>query len=836
MDQPEDIPPPESIPIALRAFLGYPEKSRKPRRKTAPPSEWTLVFDTETHTDAAQLLRFGAYEIHRDDELYQRGLFYSPNGLTTQERQLLNRHVGRHKDVLLLNVETFVDDVFFRYGYDLRGSIVGFNLPFDLSRLALKHSSARGRAMNGGFSLALSLSKYRPRVQVKHRSQRSAFMQFAATSEQRFARSARKWRPPRNTERGYFFDVKTIAAALTGESHTLESLSEFLEIPHPKRKSDDHGKTLTTKYIDYALRDATATWECFAKLRDRYESLGLTETPLNIIQSEAGIGKACLRQMNIKPWRQVQPNFPRPLVGHIMSAYFGGRAEVHMRRTVTQVSYHDFLSMYPSVCTLMGLWRFVIANGVTWHTTTMETRASLEHLSLADLQRKDLWPQLTTLVQIKPDKDILPVRGKYDGNAQYTIGLNYFSSDEPMWFVLADCVASKILTGRSPTVLKAITFTPAARQSTLLPIDVMGKQEYRIDPKVHDFYRSVIDLRTATRAAADRARGHRKAQLDVEQNLLKIIANATSYGIFMELNPEQSANKQAALIYGVKPEGMPLLSRKAEKPGEYFHPLLAALITGAARLMLAINEKLATDAGLSWAFCDTDSMAIAKPDGMLDSQFFANVEAIRDWFRPLNPYAVPGPLLKLEDENKPLKGNKSQEPLWLYGVSAKRYVLFNRRRVGPALRKISVHGLGQYLGPYEDDKAPHDFPKPVVKLKKLKARHWQHDLWYRAIVSAIAGKETGNPAAHRAFRGPAASRYHATKPRILRWFSRYNKSLSYAKQVKPFNFLLSFQSNFDAVLTTISADRRGNSAIEFDPRNVPKPVAPYDRDTARRRR
>ena len=32
--------------------------------------------------------------------------------------------------------------------------------------------------------------------------------------------------------------------------------------------------------------------------------------------------------------------------------------------------------------------------------------------------------------------------------------------------------------------------------------------------------------------------------------------------------------------------------------------------------MLAITERLVLDNGLDWAFCDTDSMAIAKPADM----------------------------------------------------------------------------------------------------------------------------------------------------------------------------------------------------------------------------
>ena len=62
----------------------------------------------------------------------------------------------------------------------------------------------------------------------------------------------------------------------------------------------------------------------------------------------------------------MQPDFPIDLIGKILSAYYGGRAEVRWRREFRQVLYCDFLSMYPTVCALMGLWRFVIAQGMEW--------------------------------------------------------------------------------------------------------------------------------------------------------------------------------------------------------------------------------------------------------------------------------------------------------------------------------------------------------------------------------------------------------------------------------------------------------------------------------------
>ena len=91
------------------------------------------------------------------------------------------------------------------------------------------------------------------------------------------------------------------------------------------------------------------------------------------IYSEASLGKAYLREMGIKPWRKLRPKFDPEIIGVIMSSYFGGRAEVHRRREIVKTLYCDFASMYPTVCTLMGLWKFVIARGMTHKDAAAET-------------------------------------------------------------------------------------------------------------------------------------------------------------------------------------------------------------------------------------------------------------------------------------------------------------------------------------------------------------------------------------------------------------------------------------------------------------------------------
>jgi hypothetical protein len=250
--------------------------------------------------------------------------------------------------------------------------------------------------------------------------------------------------------------------------------------------------------------------------------------------------------------------------------------------------------------------------------------------------------------------------------------------------------------------------------------------------------------------------------------------------------------------------------------------------------MLAIAEARARERGIDWAFCDTDSMALARPSDMTEVEFFSRAQSICSWFKPLNPYARDVEIFKVEDENRPVKDGRlidGLEPLFCFAVSAKRYTLFNLSAQGsPVLRKTSAHGLGHWLPPYRDEKAPKAFPDPAIELNGVK--RWQHDIWHRIVTSALAEADTNsNPAAHAAFDTPVASPYHATKPFILDWFRAYNDMRPPEQQVGPFNFLLSFQAHALANKpdqepgTKRRARRKGRDAL-----GILRPVAPYDSD------
>ena len=393
-------------------------------------------------------------------------------------------------------------------------------------------------------------------------------------------------------------------------------------------------------------------------------------------------------------------------------------------------------------------------------------------------------------------------------------------------------------------------------------MSIAGNPNYRVDPAKDDFFKRLIDLRNTIKAELRAIKKHEKfvrgglaialgaeadalrseeqalaAQadaLDSDQQALKILANSTSYGIFVELNVADLDAPEKLTCYGPGGEGFSVESMKIEEPGKYFHPLLATLITGAARLMLAIAESLCFAKGLDWAFCDTDSMAIVKPDGMDQAEFYGRAQSVCDWFSQLNPYEKKGSIFKIEDTNYPIAesadGSKF-EPLYCYCISAKRYALFNLGKSGEIIiRKASAHGLGQYLPPYEADDAPQSIPAPTIELSDIGVDRWQYDLWYEIIQSVLNGHpDQVDLSYHDALKQPAVSRYGATTPALLKWFAKFNQSREYAEQVKPFNFLNAFHARPQFELSDAEQWAKPKRGRPWKPSDV-KPVSAFNKN------
>ncbi|MDP1912158.1 hypothetical protein [Brevundimonas sp.] len=803
--------PIDRLIIQLRAYVASPRRRGQRGRRSAWTSGICIVFDTETTTDPSQRLRFGAYQIRDRGSLIARGLFHADDApkedradLKAAFRALRPSDDGEQLE--FISRTEFIDHVLFGWGQEVGALIVGFNLPFDLSRLATSHTYGKG-SMKGGFSF--TFADKRPNIRVKHLSQRAAFINFAG-----------KGSADVSPDRGFFVDVKTLAASLLGQSHSLASLSALLKTT-PKSPLDSYEGRLTPEMVTYCLNDVQVTWECFDLLAKRYQALGLSQTGLNELYSEASLGKAYLQAMGVQPWTEAQPDFPPELIGQIMSSYFGGRAEVHIRREITSVIHCDFMSMYPTVCTLMGLWKFVIAEGMDWADATDECRAFVEASDLVKLRDPATWRRLHMIVQVRASDDVFPVRAHYEPDQPATIGVNRLTSGEPLWFTLADVIAAKLLGHKTPEIISAVRFSPRQPQTRLKTVTLAGAE---LNPVTGDFYASIINMRREVQARQNDATGAEWDQLEANQQGLKILANSTSYGIFAELNVQSLDRPRAVTCYDHRGKGRRITTSKIEEPGRYFHPLLGALITGGARLMLALAEQNALDQGLGWAFCDTDSLAIANVAGLPSDEFRSRVEAVLQWFEPLNPYDVKGSILQLEKVNFPIGRHKEPDtlrPVNCLATSAKRYVLFDRDEAGePVIRKASRHGLGHLIAPYKD-------PDPT-RTGRIGVQLWQSDLWTEIIRAHDAGRPD-RPDLDQllGIDEAAATRYGVTNQTLLNWFKGYNAGVDERDRVWPFNFLLTYQAK--SRLEMAAVDPEALSSFLWRKRS-PKPASRYSSD------
>ncbi len=791
--------------------------------KSIGPAPISLIFDIETTVDPAMRARVGFYQIRVGDELDEEGIIYDPREAFSGDTDAAIAFAASRGMAVPITLDAFRLKVL--QLYEVGGQIIGFNLPFDLSRIAIGSAPAKStkwsKAFRGGHSLAISESDYRPRIQIKHLTPRAALEQFSSPNRG-VSRSARGRNDDIPVRRGTFIDVRTIAGALLAGNFSLERLTERLDTTTRKTGTSEHGKPLTPDYLDYARGDVQATWECYTQLRDRYAEFGL-DTPLQSIRSEAGIGKAMLSQMGVT----VRPNKEPDKVARDFHTYYGGRTEVHIRRKIVPVVQTDFMSMYPTVCTLMELWRFVIAEFVTERDATQEIRDIVAGAVASDWQQKDRWRGLTTLVRVRCAKDVFPVRSYYQGELHASIGLNKLTYKEPLWFTLADVLAAKFLSGKAPEILEAVTFEPGPPQAGLKPIKLLGK--IRIDPYGDDPFRELVVMRESEARRKFLTDAERLASEELRQTL-KIIVNSMSYGIFVQINTHDEPRKVARMIHVHGEQPFIAHISKSEEPGPYFYPLLGTLITGAARLMLALAQHRAEAEGLDWAFCDTDSMALAQPDGTGRSDFLRRANAVVEWFRPLNPYGFDEPILKVEKINYAI-GTTDHLPLYCYAIASKRYALFNVTDDDvPILRKASAHGLGQYSAPYDDNDSGSGFPSPIKDLKAGKDRlaRWQYDVWYAVISHELSGVK-GNVRFdyHPALSRPLISRYHASTPEMLRWLKPYNDRLeNYADQVKPFGALYALHAKKRRADFTGPGALTGKSPVDIHP------IAPFHPDRA----
>jgi hypothetical protein len=257
------------------------------------------------------------------------------------------------------------------------------------------------------------------------------------------------------------------------------------------------------------------------------------------------------------------------------------------------------------------------------------------------------------------------------------------------------------LTGKVPHIEKAIRIVPHGKQKNLRSTSLRGL--VKIDANKHSFFKHVIEQRAAHES--DPALHY----------WLKILANSGSYGLFVELNPNESDNAKLCVYSGE--DSFETTSNVAEEPGKWFAPHIGSLITSGGRLLLAMLERCITDAGGTYLFYDTDSAAIvstqrrqqiAMPDGArpITALSHKEVDEIVQRFEKLNPYnrnlvncmATQSPRSDTRCTQRPRVISRS--------LNRKRtdLVTFTHRKTRPKdgstkfLNGSSKHGIGSFAG------------------------------------------------------------------------------------------------------------------------------------------
>jgi hypothetical protein len=767
-------------------ILGDKSERRRQFNRPAPELRYVLLLDTETTIDSKQNLNFGAYQFCERDlsgnfVCLEEGLFYADD-LDATQTEVLRRYVRNENrkrtgisspKLKLYSRDAFVDKVL-HVAIQAGAAVCAYNLPFDLSRISVEYRVANAAGKRGWSFVIFRYwdkekgkwlpNSFRPRVQLRPKDSKAAFIRLAGGDKDQPFRSGR------------FLDLKTLAWALRNRSFSLKSACAEWKVPGKL----DHEPTgrVTPEEIEYCRQDVNASVGLLNALLHEFRRYPLGGLPPEKAFSAASIAKAFLTTMGV-----IQPgqkfHLDDKTKGICMQGYSGGRAEIRIRHTSVPIVYADFLSQYPTVNSLLGLWHLLIAKKLRVREAARDVETFLKLIDVNQLLDPKTWPKLNFLALIQPDDDILPVQAVYGESrvgGEPNIGLNPLTSEKPIWFAGPDIVASLLQTGKSPKILRAIRFEAVGVQKGLKSVKLGNSS---INPARDDFFRKVIEER----------KGKKKS--DPLHYFLKILANAGCYGIYAELNRHQTGKNDAKQV-GIF-SGEATGTERAtimERPGPFYFPPVAALITSAGRLLLSMLQKMVTDTGGTYLMCDTDSMAIVAseqgglvacnggPHEMSDggeaikALSWPDVRKIVDRFKSLNPYnkkVVPGSILNIVEEiNFDSEGKQRQ--VYGYGISAKRYSVYTFDGSEVRIIKASEHGLGLYYRPKEGRDPECDVP-----------------LWIKEGWQRILDRAHGLPS-HKPdwFNFPVMRRIAITTPHVMTALRRIDRD-----EARPYNFALS---------------------------------------------
>jgi hypothetical protein len=788
--------------IFTRAYaepVGWKRQPREPHARDLPPLDGTvLVFDTET---VEHQLTFGVALFYEKRRCTERVVFHrddlavrDPDGYDRLRDICDELDTRPGPRIKLLPLEWLFQNGIWparKHGW----VIAGHNIVYDLSRIADSWERATRTARLG--------ARFCNGFALKHHFTTRAGLQTPIFC-----------RIKRDDRHHIRFDMRNAAVvdtqnadfAYTDRNHSLQKACRTWGIPFDDRPGTHSGE-ITLDNVAGCLYDVKKTAALLWALDDEHKKYP-HRPHLSTLPSGAALAKSDLDALGVRPRFELQPLFDKIVMGQAAESYYGGWVEASIGG-VLPIVYLDCLSMFVSAHALLRLWwkHYTAAHLTVEKIPPEEIAALLERIRTDPelLFKSETHDTLDFFAYVRPNGATLPSRVTIptketlrrdrlsyseaqlcepDAASDSVISIGPVVWGQPLWYAGPD-LAHAAMKGGNPEVLDAWRLRPEGGQ-----LDTLQPLPYRIDdcidPRTDDFFVKLIELRV--RKTNDELDDQRR------KTGYKVVALSGAYGTAAETNPididpdDEKRKLRPVMVYADK--AFKDWVSRPERPGRFNFFPTAALITAEARLLLAMAKHEVERRGGAVAYCDTDSLAVVAteygdfvpcqggPYTLKDGRrairalSWNDVDEIRQRFAALNCYdpgAIPGSILKCEDENYPLGPDGKpdytrREQLYCYAVSEKLYALFTIDARGePHVRKYSSLVLGQLRSP---------IPVP----RDGDPRAWIVEAWTRDIRAAL-GKPV-EPFAWESF--PAMEQLT---------MSTWNVFAPYQTYARPFDFL-----------------------------------------------
>src|SRR5690348_8286770 len=330
--------------------------------------DYVLAFDTESRITVDQSLTFGVWRLCKlvgeSYEIIEEGIFHADD-LPAKDLKALKTHMETAiSDVRsfpprfpIYSRTKFMKKVFWRALKKYGAMVVGFNMGYDLTRIALDWKEGN----KGEWSLVL--------MQYPDGNEHCNYPRILITPIDSKKQIIKLWLPWKRNRHEWkdegrkihFLDLRTLLWALYNKSHSLRSACDnksgpFKEQNLPQKDQHDPSGEVTPAEIEHCRQDVRCTVALLNSCKQEFdEHSDLDLKPWNAY-SPASIAKAYFKAMGIvRP--ELKFKMPDKKLGPWMQTYYGGRSECRIRHEVVPVVPVDYTSEYPSCCANLGLFK-----------------------------------------------------------------------------------------------------------------------------------------------------------------------------------------------------------------------------------------------------------------------------------------------------------------------------------------------------------------------------------------------------------------------------------------------------------------------------------------------